>query len=108
MPASFASLRTVDLPTAARVAATSSVAAAARSQQARSSAADTGAAADAAAAAADTLDLDSMYLMLEPNLRPATPDPNSRVSQQIYDEHNEMAREYLKVGGWEGRGGGGA
>lgn len=44
-----------------------------------------------------SLDLDSMYLMLEPNLRPATPDPNSRVSQQIFEEHKDLAREYLKV-----------
>lgn len=41
--------------------------------------------------------LDSMYLMLEPNLRPATPDPNSRVSLQIFEEHKDLAREYLKV-----------
>lgn len=93
---SVASLHTIDLPTAAQVAAASSVAAAALSQAHRTES-HASANAAAAAAAADTLDLDSMYLMLEPNLRPATPDPHSRVSQQIYDEHNEMAREYLKV-----------
>lgn len=37
-----------------------------------------------------------MYLMLEPNLRPATPC-DSRVSQEIYDEHNKLAHEYLRV-----------
>lgn len=44
-----------------------------------------------------TLDLDSMHLMLEPHLRPATPDPNSPISMQIFDEHNKLAQEYLKV-----------
>lgn len=44
-----------------------------------------------------SIDLDSMHLMLEPNLRPATPDPNSRVSQQIFEEHKDLAKEYLKV-----------
>lgn len=44
-----------------------------------------------------TLDLESMYLMLEPNLRPTTPDASNRVSLQIYEQHNDIAREYLKV-----------
>ena len=42
-------------------------------------------------------DLDSMHLMLEPSLRPATPDPTSRLSQQIFEEHKDLAKEYLKV-----------
>lgn len=46
-----------------------------------------------------TLDLESLYQMLEPNLRPATPDASNHISQQIYEQHNDIAREYLKVGG---------
>lgn len=38
-----------------------------------------------------------MHLMLDPHLRPATPDANSVISQRIYNEHKQMAQEYLKV-----------
>lgn len=38
-----------------------------------------------------------MHLMLDPHLRPATPDANSAISQRIYNEHKQMAQEYLKV-----------
>ena len=43
------------------------------------------------------LDLDAMQLTLEPHLRPSTPDPNSHVSQEIFEEHMHLAQEYLKV-----------
>lgn len=42
------------------------------------------------------LDLESLNLMLEPHLRPATPT-NSRLSQNIFNEHKSLAQEYLKV-----------
>uniref|UniRef100_A0A6M2DJQ0 Mitogen-activated protein kinase kinase kinase 7 n=1 Tax=Xenopsylla cheopis TaxID=163159 RepID=A0A6M2DJQ0_XENCH len=42
-------------------------------------------------------DLDSMCLTLEPHLRPATPDQNSRLSMKIYHEHKQSVQEYLKV-----------
>lgn len=41
--------------------------------------------------------LDSVHLMLEPHLRPEPLDPNSSFSKQIFDEHKELAKEYLKV-----------
>jgi len=44
-----------------------------------------------------SIDLDSIHLLLEPHLRPATPDPNNSVSQNIFKEHKELAKEYLKV-----------
>lgn len=36
-------------------------------------------------------------MMLEPHLRPGTPDPNSSKSMQIYSEHIKAAEELLKV-----------
>ncbi|KAL4711502.1 hypothetical protein ACJJTC_000518 [Scirpophaga incertulas] len=41
--------------------------------------------------------LDSMHLMLDPHLRPISPDPNSEESKRIYEEHKQLAPEYLKV-----------
>lgn len=38
-----------------------------------------------------------MYLMLEPHLRPVTPEPNNYVSRTIFEEHKKLAKEYLKV-----------
>lgn len=46
----------------------------------------------------DDDDLASVHLMLEPHLRPPPPDPKSDVSKQIFDEHKQLAKEYLKVG----------
>lgn len=40
---------------------------------------------------------DSMHLMLEPHLRPVSPDPNSKLSTEIFEEHKQLANEYLKV-----------
>lgn len=45
----------------------------------------------------DDDDLASVHLMLEPHLRPAPPDPKSDLSKQIFDEHKQLAKEYLKV-----------
>lgn len=45
----------------------------------------------------DDDDLDSVHLMLEPHLRPAPPDPRSDLSKQIFEEHKQLAKEYLKV-----------
>lgn len=45
----------------------------------------------------DDLSSDQLHLMLEPHLRPKPPDPNSDLSKQIYDEHKQLAKEYLKV-----------
>lgn len=45
----------------------------------------------------DDDDLASVHLMLEPHLRPAPPDLNSDLSKQIFDEHKQLAKEYLKV-----------
>lgn len=45
----------------------------------------------------DDDDLASVHLMLEPHLRPAPPDPKSDLSKQIFEEHKQLAKEYLKV-----------
>uniref|UniRef100_A0A7G3AK56 Mitogen-activated protein kinase kinase kinase 7 n=1 Tax=Lutzomyia longipalpis TaxID=7200 RepID=A0A7G3AK56_LUTLO len=44
-----------------------------------------------------SLNLDSMHLMLEPHLRPATPDPENDLSMQIFEEHKQLAQNYLKL-----------
>lgn len=44
-----------------------------------------------------SLDLETMHLMLEPNMRPVTPDPSSRISLEIFNEHKQLAQEFLKV-----------
>lgn len=80
------------IPPSDSTAASSAAASAASSSAAAASAASRGPTDSEA-----SLDLDSLYLMLEPHLRPATPDPNSRVSQKIFEEHNDLAKEYLKV-----------
>lgn len=38
-----------------------------------------------------------MHQWLDPHLRPVTPDPNNQKSKQIFDEHKNIANEYLKV-----------
>lgn len=48
-------------------------------------------------ATVDEDDLASVHLMLEPHLRPPPPDPNSELSKQIFEEHKQLAKEYLKV-----------
>jgi len=41
--------------------------------------------------------LDNMYLLLDSHLRPATPDPNDPASLGLFEEHKQLAQEYLKV-----------
>lgn len=42
--------------------------------------------------------LDStLHMMLEPHLRPISPDLNDEESKRIFDEHKQLAQEYLKV-----------
>lgn len=38
-----------------------------------------------------------MYMFLDPQLRPVTPDMNDEQSRQIFEEHKQLAEEYLKV-----------
>lgn len=40
---------------------------------------------------------DLMHLMLEPHLRPVSPEPNDQTSKEIFEEHKRLAKEYLKV-----------
>lgn len=42
--------------------------------------------------------LDSMHMMLDPHLRPISPDLNNEESKRIFEEHKQLAQEYLKVG----------
>lgn len=42
-------------------------------------------------------DLDSMCLLLDPHLRPATPDMKDPSSKALYEEHKQLAQEYLTV-----------
>lgn len=44
-----------------------------------------------------SFDLDSMHQWLDPHLRPVTPDPDNQLSKQIFDQHKDLANEYLKV-----------
>lgn len=36
-------------------------------------------------------------MMLEPHLRPISPDLNDEESKRIFEEHKQLAQEYLKV-----------
>lgn len=40
---------------------------------------------------------DLMHLMLEPHLRPVSPEPNDQTSKEIFEEHKRLAKEYFKV-----------
>lgn len=42
-------------------------------------------------------DLDNMYMCLDPNLRPATPDFSDPQSVRLFEEHKSIARDYFKV-----------
>lgn len=42
-------------------------------------------------------DLDSMYLLLDSHLRPATPDMEDPKSVALFEEHKQLAQDYLKV-----------
>lgn len=41
--------------------------------------------------------LDVIRLMLDQELQPINPDPHDQMSQQIFNEHKKLAKEYLKV-----------
>lgn len=45
----------------------------------------------------DGVDYDTIRIVLDPDLRPSTPEPNNSLSQNIFEEHNKLAKEYLKV-----------
>ncbi|XP_063954739.1 mitogen-activated protein kinase kinase kinase 7-like isoform X2 [Lytechinus pictus] len=47
--------------------------------------------------ASDDSDVSMAYSTLEPHLQPLPPNPNSRDSQEIFDEHMRMAQEFLRV-----------
>lgn len=42
-------------------------------------------------------DLDSMYLLLDQHLRPATPDMDDPKSVALFEEHKQLAQDFLKV-----------
>ncbi|XP_018333081.1 mitogen-activated protein kinase kinase kinase 7 isoform X2 [Agrilus planipennis] len=42
-------------------------------------------------------DLDNMHLLLDAHLRPATPDEHDPRSMALFEEHKQLAQEYLKV-----------
>ncbi|XP_046991443.1 mitogen-activated protein kinase kinase kinase 7-like [Schistocerca americana] len=42
-------------------------------------------------------ELDNVYLMLDPQLHPISPDNTCKESVQIFEEHKRLAQEYLKV-----------
>ncbi|KAJ0174580.1 hypothetical protein K1T71_009688 [Dendrolimus kikuchii] len=41
--------------------------------------------------------LDSMHMMLDPHLRPISPDLNNEESKRIFEDHKQLAQEYLKI-----------
>lgn len=41
--------------------------------------------------------LDNIYLLLDPHLRPSTPDFEDANSVGIFEEHKQLAQEYLKI-----------
>ncbi|KPI99912.1 Mitogen-activated protein kinase kinase kinase 7 [Papilio xuthus] len=53
--------------------------------------------AEGAAQPAPDPDLDSMHMMLDPHLRPISPDLNNEESKRIFEEHKQLAQEYLKT-----------
>lgn len=42
-------------------------------------------------------ELDNVYLMLDPQLHPITPNTSCQQSVQIFEQHKQLAQEYLKV-----------
>lgn len=42
-------------------------------------------------------DLDNVYRLLDADLRPLTPDYTCERSKEIFEEHKQLAQEYLKV-----------
>ncbi|KPJ18708.1 Mitogen-activated protein kinase kinase kinase 7 [Papilio machaon] len=53
--------------------------------------------AEGAAQPAPDPDLDSMHMMLDPHLRPISPDLSNEESKRIFEEHKQLAQEYLKT-----------
>lgn len=45
----------------------------------------------------DGVDYDTIRIVLDPELRPSTPEPNNFLSKNIFEEHNKLAKEYLRV-----------
>lgn len=41
--------------------------------------------------------LDSMHMMLDPHLRPISPDLSNEESKRIFEKHKQLAQEYLKI-----------
>lgn len=41
--------------------------------------------------------LDNMYMLLDPHLRPGTPDNNNQYSMEIFEKHKQLAQDYFKV-----------
>lgn len=41
--------------------------------------------------------LDAMHMMLDPHLRPISPDLSNDESKRIFEEHKQLAQEYLKI-----------
>lgn len=41
--------------------------------------------------------LDNVYRLLDAELRPLTPDNSCQLSVDIFEEHKQLAQEYLKV-----------
>ncbi|XP_023703195.1 mitogen-activated protein kinase kinase kinase 7 isoform X2 [Cryptotermes secundus] len=42
-------------------------------------------------------ELDNVYLMLDPQLHPITPNTSCQQSVQIFEQHKQLAQDYLKV-----------
>lgn len=45
----------------------------------------------------DGVDYEMIRNILEPDVRPSTPEPNNAASQDIFEEQKKLAKEYLKV-----------
>lgn len=41
--------------------------------------------------------LENVYRLLDAELRPLTPDNTCQLSKEIFEEHKQLAEEYLKV-----------
>lgn len=41
--------------------------------------------------------MDNVYRLLDAELRPLTPDYSCQQSREIFEEHKQLAQEYLKV-----------
>lgn len=50
-----------------------------------------------ASPASKEAEMEDIYLFLDPHLRPVTPDFSNPRSRQIYEEHKQLAQEFLQV-----------